>query len=200
MNATKKTEETKLKIATAAYKLIKTQGFEATSIKQICKEAKVAYSTFYFYFPEKISVISAIFSQIALFKPGDFSTLLSTEGAWNKLWKAHCIYFDEYCEYGPEIYAQFLISLLNNPKIWANMQQTEHLAIMVPLIKQAQKKGEILIRDDPMIVFRSSLHLTHDILFHWAAKKKDFYLHEEMRKHLEVFYQVRDDLRTLSKT
>jgi len=200
VNVTKKTEKTKLKIAAAAYKLIKAQGFEATSIKQICKEAKVAYSTFYFYFPEKSSVVSTIFSNLSLYKPKDFSALLSTDGAWSRLWKAHSIYIDEYCEYGPDIYAQFLISLLSNQQMWTNIQRSDHMAIMEPLIRQAQEKGEILIRDDPVQIFKSSSFLIHDVLFHWAAKEKDFDLHKEMRKHLEVFYQVRDDLRTLSKT
>lgn len=89
MIVTNKSEATKMSIVDAAYRLIKAQGYDATHIKQICVEAGVSYNTFYSYFPTKESVFTMIFSRTNLFRLEDISALLSVEGEWNKLLKAH---------------------------------------------------------------------------------------------------------------
>ena len=190
-----KAEKTKIKIVSAAHKLIKLQGFEATHIKQICEEAGVAYRTFYMYFPSKESVITTLFFQIDLFNPEAFSGLLIADGTWNKLWKAYSMLIDKTIEIGPEICARIFICLLGNPETRAYAKPIKHVDILEPLIKHAQEQGEILIKGDHQQICRSSMDFVCGVYFRWAMKLEDFDLHMELRKNLENYFQVRDDLR-----
>lgn len=49
----RKKQQTREAIHEAAYRLIDAQGFEATTIDQICQEAEVSSRTFFNYFPSK---------------------------------------------------------------------------------------------------------------------------------------------------
>lgn len=189
----RKTEETEQKLIDAAYCLIKADGFDATSIKKICAEAGVAYSTFYFYFPSKEHIIPKFYSRIRLFSENDFAAILGIEGAWDRLWFAHTIYLDHISEIGPEICAQYYRCNLSYPETARETYSIEHQKVLEPLISQAQRSGEILNRMDSESVYSCSLNLVRGIYFNWSTHLSDFDLHSEMRRNLEVFYQVRED-------
>jgi len=53
----RKKEETRKKIITVTMGLIKSQGFEATSMEQIARETDIAKGTLYNYFPVKEAII-----------------------------------------------------------------------------------------------------------------------------------------------
>lgn len=190
-----KADETKQKISNAAFQLIQKQGFEATSVKQICEEAAVAYRTFYFYFPNKESVVSTFFSHTKLYNVEDFSQLMLLEGAWAKLWKAHSIYIEKQLELGPELFAPFLISTIHYPETDENVQHDSFLEMLLPLIRHAQEKGEISIQDDPRQIYFTCTQLISGLNYRWAVLKDKFEYLKEARKSLEVLYQVREDLR-----
>lgn len=53
----RKKQRTRQQIATAAVKRFSRDGFEATSVQQICDDAEVAVSTFYAYFESKEATV-----------------------------------------------------------------------------------------------------------------------------------------------
>ncbi|HWR22134.1 MAG TPA: TetR/AcrR family transcriptional regulator [Feifaniaceae bacterium] len=191
----KKNEETEQKIIEAAYALIKAEGFEATSIKQICEKAKIAYSTFYYYFPTKEYIIPKFYSRKKLFTEESFSQILAVKGAWPRLWAAHQIYINNIYNMGPEICAQLNRSLLVHPEADEGLEVMNHGHVLEPLIKQAQEEGDILHTADSKEIYQCSLYLVRGIYFTWSMRRDQFDLHKEMRRSLEVFYQLRSDLR-----
>ena len=188
-------DQMKGKIVDSAYRLIKAQSFEATSIKQICEEAGVAYSTFYSYFPSKESVIVTLFAEKTLLQPEDFPQMLAIDGAWDRLWKAIAISTDKICELGPDICANMLIGRLKNTGPDPHFLWENHRNVFVPLIKNAQEKGEILNTQEPEQLFTPFLAFTVGYSYWWALRKGDLDLHAERRKGCEMIFQVRDDLR-----
>ena len=53
-------QETQKHIRSVFFSLYKEKGIDAVSVNEICKEAGIAKSTFYFYFDDKYSVLEAI--------------------------------------------------------------------------------------------------------------------------------------------
>lgn len=63
----KKLYKTKLALALSFVEKMKTEKFEAISIKDICNQMDICEATFFNYFPQKIDVISYLF-KLKLFK------------------------------------------------------------------------------------------------------------------------------------
>lgn len=59
----RKKEETKERIVEAALALFRKQGFEATTVEEICDKADVAKGTFFNYFPRKETVFGYLSEQ-----------------------------------------------------------------------------------------------------------------------------------------
>jgi AcrR family transcriptional regulator len=192
----KKTEETEHRIIEAAFVLMKKNGFATTSVKQICAKAKISYSTFYYYFPAKDDIIKSFFSRFFLMTEEDFSLILSAVSPWEKLWTAHLIYFKKIEEFGPDFCAQHFKNLLNPAGDKSGYGFLGNEYVLEPLIKQAQAAGEIKHTGDSMDLYRYSFYLIRGIFLTWCSQPDGMNLIEEMKKALEVFYIVRDGLRS----
>lgn len=59
-----KTEQTRKKILEVGTRLLRHDGYDNTSIRQICEEAQVATGTFYHLFASKESLLEAVFGDI----------------------------------------------------------------------------------------------------------------------------------------
>lgn len=62
-----KTEQTRCRIISVATKLMRRDGFENTSIRQICDEANVSTGTFYHLFDSKTTLLNIILGEVNVY-------------------------------------------------------------------------------------------------------------------------------------
>lgn len=65
----RKTAETRRKIIDVATRLMRTYGYEETSIRQICDESDISTGSFYHLFPSKQSLLDEIYGTVTPFYP-----------------------------------------------------------------------------------------------------------------------------------
>lgn len=142
-------EEKKRAIVETAIRLITHNGFEATPISAIAREAGVAAGTIYIYFPSKQELIKhlylAVSKSLADFVIKDLSVMLPVKAAIKRVWKNHI----EYVLAHPLEY-RFLEQFANSPHI-DRLTRKQGLSAVEPVMDQFERaKRERVVRDLPI--------------------------------------------------
>ncbi len=181
--------KTKSEIIKIANNLFVENGYNNTTIKDICSASNISKTTFYYHFKAKEDIIVHHYDDIAIDITKNIATIMSMKTDWEKL-----IYYcetivDNEIKFGPDFISQLLIINLNEYReSFEFIDFFKQLAIK--LIERAQDSNEIGNKNDATTLFEagSAIYFAHETM--WCMKKGDYPWKVKMIKEFEVLFDV----------
>lgn len=172
-------------------------GYEATSIEQICAALNISRATFYYHFTSKDQLIEEYFvCYKGGLSPEKMQWILAGENACEKAIRAQLAFFDS------ENDNRRIGLFITRSKYHLSHPGPENLArfewirsILLPLIDQAQRAGEIRNSSDPSELAEAAVTLFFGNRYAWCISNAAFDRSENMRQVLEILYDIPPELR-----
>ena len=182
-----KSQETKKKIFLAAKNILKKNGYESLSIKNICEEAGVSNGSFYHHFKTKDDLLSYYIVE----QPSINPDLLDTPSCLTDVKNAVIHVYLNYVKYCRELGVEFMANYYT-PKN-QSLNPLKRTARSYPIVTVR----EYLQQSMEAGIIRSSLNLdeiTTDIrmivignVFEWCLKEGDTDFEGNMKRSLETY-------------
>lgn len=182
-----KSQETKKKIFLAAKNILKKNGYESLSIKNICEEAGVSNGSFYHHFKTKDDLLSYYIEE----QPSINPELLDTPSCLTDVKNAVIHVYLNYVKYCRELGVEFMANYYT-PKN-QSLNPLKRTARSYPIVTVR----EYLQQSMEAGIIRSSLNLdeiTTDIrmivignVFEWCLKDGDTDFEGNMKRSLETY-------------
>ena len=182
-----KSQETKKKIFLAAKNILKKNGYESLSIKNICEEAGVSNGSFYHHFKTKDDLLSYYIEE----QPSINPELLDTPSCLTDVKNAVIHVYLNYVKYCRELGVEFMANYFT-PKN-QSLNPLKRTARSYPIVTVR----EYLQQSMEAGIIRSSLNLdeiTTDIrmivignVFEWCLKEGDTDFEGNMKRSLETY-------------
>lgn len=176
-----KAQRTKEAILRSAMKLMKEQGFIATTIRKICSDAGVSVGTFYTYFPSKEDIFSDIFSAADdLFTTTVSETLKNLSGTvCDKIIE----YFRYYARLNMDSGIEVMKVLYNAENVWFAKARPMH-DVLIDLIDFGQKNGELLTDTTPYDTSFFLYTLARGCCYGWCLRNGDYDLEDQIADYI----------------
>lgn len=185
-------------IKEAAITLFKEKGFENVMISDICERAGCTPSTFYYHFKSMDGFRMSLWDVDSRFTMDVLVSILSLPSAWEKLWAVHSRYVQEALSYGPVLYSYMTTpaSTQGRDVMLENMGKINDL--IAPFVKEGQESGEIRNSTATEDLVHTVGQTMSGVLREWSLREGNYDVEREMRRSLEVLYDLRTDLRQAS--
>jgi len=195
----KKGIDSKKDMIDAAIQLFKEKGFENVKITDICEKAGCTPSTFYYHFGSMDGFKQSLSDVEIQFSADRLIEIMSLTGAWNKLWAVHSTYVNEALDYGYSLYFH-MHTPANSEERKATLENMKKInKIITPFVKEGQQSGEIRNKTALDDLVNTVGQTMYGVIREWNLHEGDFDLEKEMKRSLEVLYDLRPDLRTATK-
>jgi len=178
-------QKTETAILNAALELMRKDGFEAVTVRDICSHAGITTGAFYHHFKSKEELFDKGFTPMDQFM-GNVLEACSDAGPVVRLRTVLDQYalFMENC--GP-LAAQYYQRRLGNPDT-ASLDPTHYIhAILENCFAQAQEQGYRVMKDDPAWTAEFCYCHFRGVVIDWLLCKKAYPLRERMREEFELF-------------
>lgn len=164
--------ETRARIRDAAWTLFVTQGYEATTTKEVAAEAGIAAGTLFNYAPDKTDLLFMVFEERLRRCVDEAFVLLPPEGPLlGQLMALFGPLFAMYAEH-PEVSAQFVRAIpgARGPNAQAVHGLTMAFVTRVAgLITDGQSRGELGAHVPPMLAAANFFSLYYGALQSWLS-------------------------------
>jgi AcrR family transcriptional regulator len=137
------------KLLSSAVQLFIEQGYQETSIEDICQHAEVGRSTFYKYFSCKEELAYDLFTEDLIFSPKQMAWVLDAKTPTERLVRAHICYLrypSPTC--GPDVYLAQCKYMVSNPGPNIFSEKRYSVEIFLSLAEQAINAGEMQVNGD----------------------------------------------------
>lgn len=176
-------------IVEAAVKLFKERGYESVSVNDICKEAKIARSTFYLSFSGKKDIIDKILSDVRLDREDFFGDFIAAENDFERMWILCDRYLAVALNFGPELTgALFRLELMGELDIMDMVHKVDEW--MIQLLSNSQKTGVVLSAEPAEQIAPLGVNMAYYTTYEWCRRKGDFNLRKTVRKRAEAIYAI----------
>lgn len=186
------------RIVSAAIDLFRRKGYSSVMVKDICREAGVSTSSFYFVFSGKDDVLLCLLRG----HKDDFEgTMLEMPNAGTnleKLWVLYNKYLRLAESFGPELtVAMFELELKRKFSFIdpVNDYIRRYSNWLVRLVEDCQASGVIQNPGKADELVPMAVRLSFYILLEWSVSKEAYSFTERAFKEMESFYIVREDCR-----
>lgn len=178
--------DTRKNIIDSAFKLIKEHGFQKVTINQICKEAGITKSTFFYYFPSKNALLEDFTTEIGHIAEREFPSILLQDTYLKQFWGIFKIYFERDQEVGYEIVKQIFVSHLTTDN-QMNFPRSAYLYQMAEsLIQKSKDAGEISNPASAEEITSMIYLTTRGIIVTWAIENGAFDLVDANRNAINL--------------
>ena len=187
-------QKTETAILNAALELMRRDGFDSVTVRDICKHANITTGAFYHHFKSKEELFDKGFAPMDQFM-GTALERCRDKGPVERLLTVleHYARFMENC--GP-LAAQYYQRRLSNPDS-ASLDPTHYIrAVLEDCFEQAQKQGYRIMKDDAAWTAEFCYCHFRGVVIDWLLRKREFSLRERM---LEEFQQFEGFLKPVQK-
>lgn len=188
----------KERIVHTAMELFRQKGYSSVTVKDICAVSGVPSSSFYTVFSGKDDILTHVLKGHMDSFEDTMLKLLEKDSSLEKLWVLYGKYLDLGETFGAELIAAMLkleldgrLSLVSA----VNDYVKKYNSWFVRFIEEAQKNGDILNPGAPAELMQMGVRLSYFVLFQWCACKGAYPLKEKAYAEMELFYNVREQLR-----
>ena len=184
-SAEKKTEAggTRQRILSAALAIMKTKGYQGTTIRDICQKVGIAPSSFYSHFHSKSDLLRDIYEESDRYFSTELPSLL--EGRSFK--KQLEIFVKAYARLNIETGLDTMRVLFNPENVWFSqnrpMQKTL-LKIFLSAIEQRQLPEDT----DPLSLVKGLFIVLRGTCYDWCVYNGKYNLEEAMLKQMRYFF------------
>ena len=182
-----KSQETKKKIFLAAKNILKKNGYEALSIKNICEEAGVSNGSFYHHFKTKDDLLSYYIEEQPSIRP----ELLTTPSSISDIKSVIILVYLNYVKYCKELGVEFLANYYT-PKN-QSLNPVKRTARSYPIVtvreylEQSIRAG-ILPSDLPLDEITTDIRMiVIGNVFEWCLKDGEADFEGNMKRSLENY-------------
>lgn len=177
---TKKGNLSRQRILNAAITLINSQGYEKTTIVDICNAAGVSNGTFYHHFKSKQDILVSYVEQESedLVKYYNSLDKTSYSDVMLKVIKYNISYF---LIKGTEFVSNFYSIALLSKNNYYNLNNFSINLIFLECFKNGQKNGEFTTKLTAGFMSEVAASMLYKISTSWCIDKGNFDLHEEIR-------------------
>lgn len=182
-----KSQETKKKIFLAAKNILKREGYDALSIKNICEEAGVSNGSFYHHFKTKDDLLSYYIEE----QPSISSSLLVSPESVDDVRNTVVLVYLNYVKYCQELGVEFMANYYTPKNQSLNpLKRTERSYPIVTVqeyLKQSMDAG--IIRSDlPLDEITTDIRMiVIGNVFEWCLKNGDTDFEGNMKRSLETY-------------
>lgn len=180
--ATTQSISKKFEILNCAIDLFRKHGYGNVTINQICAEAKISKTTFYYYYKSKDSLIADFYAQTNYNVKEQLISILSAENVVDQLWYICEMYIRPISEAGVEIVRELYINNIYKDVLAIAPRDIYMKEVMITLIKRAKTSGKILNPASDEALYESLVYLIDGVAFIWAVKNGGFDILAESRK------------------
>ncbi|NYB75766.1 TetR/AcrR family transcriptional regulator [Sedimentibacter hydroxybenzoicus DSM 7310] len=184
----------KQRITDTAYELFQEQGYDNTSVKNICEACGISKPTFYYYLKSKEELLSCFFNQLTDELATHMMDMVVAENYWEQIWAGFKTLMIRSKGFGQDLYAQLFISNLKENKGTFDVNESL-MHTMVILVERAQKSGQIRNQTPAEDLYRDSIYLNIGYGVRWCIEKGSFDLLSEFRAALENMYDIAPEFR-----
>ena len=184
----------KKRIMEAAVKLFRENGYDSTSVNDICKEAGIARSTFYLNVSNKKEIVHMILANARLDRDDFFSDFVAAENDFERMWILCNRYLTVAIEFGPELSsALFRLELMGELDILGMTHKVDEW--MIQLASNCQKSGVILNKEPADILAPLSVDVSYYTTYEWSKNRGSFNLRQVVRRRAESTLGVAPEYR-----
>lgn len=181
-------QKTETAILNAALELMRQDGFEAVTVRDICKHAGITTGAFYHHFKSKEELFDKGFAPLDQFM-GAVLENCQDEGpvARLRIVLDHYALFMENCG---TLAAQYYQRRLGNPDT-ASLDPAHYIhSVLEDCFAQARKQGYHILRDDPAWTAEFCYCHFRGVVIDWLLRKREFSLQDRMREEFELFEEM----------
>jgi AcrR family transcriptional regulator len=176
-----KSERTKERLYHTAMEMLIERGFQATTIRDICKQANVSVGTFYSYFDSKNSILFEVVRKIDHYFVDEVQPRLEDKPCKDQILE----YFTEYGTYLEHMNFETVCVLYNVENIWVVRYRPLH-RVLTSILTTGQLNGEVT-RDMTAEQLCEYLFMgVRGIAFSWCAVKASFSITERITDYMNL--------------
>lgn len=181
-------QKTETTILNAALELMRKDGFEAVTVRDICKHAGITTGAFYHHFKSKEELFDKGFAPLDQFMEKALAKQPEDEPAARlKVILDRYALFMENCG---TLAAQYYQRRLGNPDT-ASLDPTHYIhKVLENCFAQAQKQGYCVLRDDPAWTAEFCYCHFRGVVIDWLLRKREYSLQERMREEFKLFEEM----------
>lgn len=179
---------TKLKISEISISLMKSKGFEAVSIQDICKAGNVSVGAFYHHFKSKKEIINTAYKKIDLQLKKEFEfknynsnvekiVFLLEEGA------------SQVEKFGVEFVREVYKNLISADDQYTFSDERFTNREIKSLLIDAVKSGELKTDLDADIFRDTIMRITRGVIFDWCMRHGEYTLKERVHFDLNLLFK-----------
>ncbi len=178
--------ETKNKILTKALLLIAKNGYDNTSIQEICNSAEVSTGAFYHHFKSKENIIIESYKQFDV-KALEYSTNnLSDKSPLEKIQKIVLFQISYAKMMSLDTMRQFYRSQLTSGREFFISNQRQYPKILINYLSEAQLANVLSNKLTPEEQSRYILRLARGTIYDWCAHNGTFDMESEITISLDM--------------
>ncbi len=178
--------ETKNRILSTALTLIARNGYDNTSIQEICKAAKVSTGAFYHHFKSKENIIIESYKQFDV-KASEYSmNYLSDKSPLEKIRKIVFFQISYAKMMSLDTMRQFYKSQLTSGREFFISSQRQYPKILINYLSEAQQAGVLNNELTPEDQSRYILRLARGTIYDWCAHNGAFDIESEITISLDM--------------
>lgn len=178
-------QRTETAILNAALTLMRENGFESVTVRDICKAAGITTGAFYHHFQSKEELFDKGFAPLDLY----MEKALKHEPDDNPAKRLKLILYNYavFMEKCGELAAQYYQRRLSNPSV-SSLDATRYIRrIMISCFTQAKERGFQVLHDDPEWTADFCYCHFRGVVIDWLLHKREYSLLDKMMEEYALF-------------
>lgn len=175
-----KAERTKEHLYHTAMEMLIERGFQATTIREICKEAQVSVGTFYTYFDSKYAILFEVVRKADHYFVDEVQPRLEGLSTREQLLR----YFEEYSQYMQQTNFDTLCVLYSVQNIWLARYRPMQ-RVLTSILTAGQLNGSVTKDYPPEKLCDFLTNAVRGITFSWCTVQAGFDLADRISEHVQ---------------
>lgn len=178
-------QRTESAILNAALMLMRENGFEAVTVRDICKVAGITTGAFYHHFQSKEELFDKGFAPLDQY----MEKVLENESESDPAQRLKIILYNYavFMETYGDLVAQYYQRRLSNPAA-SSMDATRYIrSVMINCFTQAKERGFHVLRDDPEWTADFCYCHFRGVVIDWLLQKREYSLLDKMMEEYTLF-------------
>ncbi len=181
-------KNTKKKIIETSYRLFKENGYDETTVNNICEACDITKTTFYRHINSKEEILTYFFDEINDELGELILNLTNADNYYQQILVAFDLVINRMNSFGKNLYSQLFITNLKN--YTGTFDEITILRdIVIILIQKAQQANQIQNQQDPATLYEACSALCFGCGIKWCMGLIDD-VHDEFAKLLAITLRV----------
>ena len=179
-----KTSETKKVIFEKAMVLMSEKGFQGTTVREICAQAKIPIGTFYNCYKSKVDILKVVYDEGDKF----FETGAAVMSGKDAVTQLH-IFGQRYAQLNINTGIDVMRVLFYPSNEW--FTQTRPMQeLLLSIIKKGQERGELRHDYDADHAVRYTFDILRGVCYNWCVYNGNFDISERIDEHITLLCSV----------